>query len=191
MSDFREPKHGHPDGAAGATPGSAGPAHGAKVLRPLPFGATPEQREAFLLNLADTGNVTKSALNAGIAKSIVYRMRKDDREFAARWEEALAVLPSRVLDAVVEEAIEGEPVVDRDGNVIGRRRNTRLLERLAEKHGIIDPQRPSVAVGVQVNAPDPREAVREELDRRIRARLAVRNTVIEAEVLEDDGDDLL
>jgi hypothetical protein len=58
--------------------------------RVLPYGCTPEQREVFLENLINTGNVTKSALNAGIRKSVVYAMRRDDPEFAARWEAALA-----------------------------------------------------------------------------------------------------
>jgi hypothetical protein len=122
-------------------------------------GCTPEQRETFLANLADTGVVTKSARAAELSKATVYAMRRVDEDFAKRWDEALNVLPSRVLDAVVEEAIEGEPIMSAEGHIVGRRRNARLLERLAEKHGIID--KPGPATAVQVNNNNTQQAARD------------------------------
>ena len=156
-----------------------------------PHGATPDQLEAFLVNLANTGVVAKSAREAGITKYIVYALRRADPAFAKRWEEALEVLPSRVLDAVVEEAIEGEPIVSGEGVVVGRRRNTRLLERLAEKHGVIDTQRPAAAVQInntQQAANDPKlvAAVKQNSERLHALLFGAKSApaIIDAEVVD-------
>lgn len=46
-------------------------------------------REEFLSRLAESSNVTKSAEDAGINKSAVYRLRRKDAEFAGQWLAAL------------------------------------------------------------------------------------------------------
>lgn len=47
-------------------------------------------RTRFLDNLVATSNITAAAKEASISPSRAYRMRRDDPEFAAKWQAALA-----------------------------------------------------------------------------------------------------
>jgi phage terminase small subunit len=110
-----------------------------------------ERRDAFIENLMSTGNVTESAKVAGFSRATVYRHRAAEPEFAARWDTAIDTLAGRISDALIAEAIDGEPIVNGEGIVVGRRRNTRLLERLAIKHGLLEHEKPSTAIAIQNN----------------------------------------
>ena len=46
-------------------------------------------RNAFLAALAETSNVSASAERAGVKSRVVYELRRENPEFAARWREAL------------------------------------------------------------------------------------------------------
>lgn len=64
--------------------------------------AVPRQRPAwqavFLSALAETKHITRARLAAGVASSLVYRVRAQNREFRARWDQALNGLPSSDID---------------------------------------------------------------------------------------------
>ncbi len=55
---------------------------------------TPKKREEFLEHLAETGNVTASAKEAGGSRQGAYDIRAEDEKFAAAW------------DAAVEESVD-------------------------------------------------------------------------------------
>ena len=56
---------------------------------PMPRRPSKEWHEPFLLELAKTRNVDKSAMSAGITRATAYRHHRQDPAFAARWAEAL------------------------------------------------------------------------------------------------------
>ena len=92
---------------------------------------------AFLAVLAETGNVTRSAEAAQVARKTAYRARDRDAHFAAEWTDAL----DRAADALELEArrraIEGweEPVFQRGSQVgVIRRYSDRLLIELLRAH---------------------------------------------------------
>ena len=58
------------------------------------------KKARFLKLLAETGNVSRSAIGAGIDRRGLYRERDTDAEFAAAWEEAL----ESGVDELEEEA---------------------------------------------------------------------------------------
>jgi hypothetical protein len=160
------------------------------------LGARPDQREAFLENLANTGHVTQSAAAAGISRSVVYRMRAGDPAFAAQWDEALDSLVGRIHDALIAEAIDGEVVLNGEGVVVGRRRNIRLLERLAVKHGLLEAERPKVAIqnnlsNSAIEADPLVTEARTELKRRL-AQLGAQaepRRIIDAEIAQRQSDE--
>jgi hypothetical protein len=47
------------------------------------------KRTAFLEALAETSNVTASAMRANMPTQTVYKLRREDKRFAAQWREAL------------------------------------------------------------------------------------------------------
>ena len=49
----------------------------------------PEWQAVFLSTLAETKHITRARLAAGVASSLVYRVRAKDPEFRARWEQAI------------------------------------------------------------------------------------------------------
>lgn len=51
--------------------------------------AKPYWKDKFLAALADTSNVSASARAAGVSTTRAYRTRREDDEFANRWQEAL------------------------------------------------------------------------------------------------------
>lgn len=122
----------------------------------MSFPVTQEQRAMFLERLAQTCNVTASAEAAGISRGGLYMIREREPEFAAAWDAALVRIADRVRDAIVEEAVEGVSVDL--GGVIAKRRNTQLLTKLAIKLGVLDAEKPSVAVQTNVNVDAPRPA---------------------------------
>jgi hypothetical protein len=116
---------------------------------------TQAQRDAFIAKLSETSNITESCRHAGVGRSTIYLLRANDEAFAKQWAEAVWALPDRVLDAVIDEAINGAPVFNEAGQKIGTRRNTRLLERLAARVGVLDPEKPTTAVQVNTNVNAP------------------------------------
>ncbi|WP_051183162.1 hypothetical protein [Desulfocurvibacter africanus] len=73
---------------------------------------TPEKREQFLTYLANCGNVTRAAEQAGLSRVYLYQVRSEEPEFAARWEEAAKIGAFRLEDEARRRGAEGvdEPV---------------------------------------------------------------------------------
>lgn len=61
---------------------------------------TPQKRGKFLQRLAETANVSNAAKYCGITRSAAYKLRGQDEEFKAAWDEAVEI----ATDALEEEA---------------------------------------------------------------------------------------
>ena len=73
---------------------------------------TPEKRAAFLSALAECGNVADAARLAQVARNALYLWKKDDPDFAAEWEAALAAGGDNLEEEAIRRARDGweEPV---------------------------------------------------------------------------------
>lgn len=73
---------------------------------------TIDPRIKFLEKLAETGNVSQSAREAGIARPTVYEHKHDDPDFAAAWEDALEEAADGLRKEARRRAVTGwlEPV---------------------------------------------------------------------------------
>ena len=84
-----------------------------------------KKKKIFLQHLALTGKVVASAQAAGYVDSHhLNRMRRNDKDFSARWDEALEVAGDMVEEEAFRRAIEGvlEPVYYR-GEICGYKTN--------------------------------------------------------------------
>jgi cellulose biosynthesis protein BcsQ len=63
---------------------------------------TPEKIAQFLSLLAECGNVTRAADEAGLSRVYLYQMRRDDEAFAAEWETAADIGAKRLEDEELE-----------------------------------------------------------------------------------------
>jgi hypothetical protein len=63
--------------------------------------------KAFLTNLAELANVSQAAKNAGVARQVAYRYRDENPDFAAAWDEALALGIGTLEDEAVRRARDG------------------------------------------------------------------------------------
>jgi hypothetical protein len=74
---------------------------------------TPEKLTAFCAALAETCQVGKAAAAVGISRFTAYVWRKNDPEFAARWDEAMRAGLLVLEDEMHRRAIDGvaEPVL--------------------------------------------------------------------------------
>ena len=103
---------------------------------------TKDRREAFLRALADTGIVTVAAGVAGVTRARAYQVRKEDRAFAAAWDEAEEKAADALEGEAWHRAVVGvpEPLVsagkvvrDDDGQPITIRRYSDALHTLLLK----------------------------------------------------------
>lgn len=69
--------------------------------------ATPEKLAQFLQVLADTANVSAAAKKIRIDRSHMYRLRGEDEEFAAAWDEAVKLGTAALEDEAVRRAKDG------------------------------------------------------------------------------------
>jgi hypothetical protein len=74
---------------------------------------TPEKMTAFLAALAETCQVGKAAAAVGISRYTAYIWRKNDPDFAARWDDAMRAGLLVLEDEMHRRAIDGvaEPVL--------------------------------------------------------------------------------
>jgi hypothetical protein len=94
---------------------------------------TPEKIVAFCAALAETCNVGKACTAVGIGRRTAYDWRRDDKQFAQMWDEAMKVGVSALEDEAHRRAFEGvdKPLVhkgeftylyeeerDAEGNVV-------------------------------------------------------------------------
>lgn len=69
--------------------------------------ATPEKLAQFLEVLANTANVSVAAKKIRIDRSHMYRLRAEDEEFAAAWDEAVKLGTAALEDEAVRRAKDG------------------------------------------------------------------------------------
>lgn len=135
---------------------------------------TQQQKEHFTAHLAETGNVTSSAEAAGVARSVVYEWRKQDKEFARKWEEALAIAVDSLTLEARRRALEGvEEIRYFQGEPIGsiRKYSDQLLMFLLRAY---DPKTFRLlrdhSKGKTRPAKEIREQIQEKIDRLSRHR---------------------
>ena len=100
-----------------------------------------EQRDTswhpkFLENLAEFGIVSHAAQACGHNRATAYRHRKDDKEFAALWDDADAEASDVLEMEIRRRAVDGDerPIYSKDGKKIGTivERSDRLIMFLAQ-----------------------------------------------------------
>ena len=68
---------------------------------------TKARRELFLETLRATGNVSESALVAGISRSRVYQVRAQSQPFADAWDDAVSAVEDRIEAEAIRRAVDG------------------------------------------------------------------------------------
>ena len=73
---------------------------------------TPEKKAKFLALLSEYGNVTRAAEESGCERTVLYRHKRNDEDFASEWEDAAKIGAARLEDEARLRAVEGwqEPV---------------------------------------------------------------------------------
>jgi hypothetical protein len=73
---------------------------------------TPKKRASFLAALAESGNVSEACKLAVVSRDCVYRLRKNDTDFAAAWEAAIEIACDVLEKEARRRAVDGwlEPV---------------------------------------------------------------------------------
>ena len=74
-------------------------------------------RNAFLVELAQRGNISDAAKAAKLDRHTFYEWREKDAEFAAQWDEALAIAIDSAEHEAWRRAVEGidKPLIGRVG----------------------------------------------------------------------------
>lgn len=100
--------------------------------------------EAFFRVFGLSGNVRLACFACNRSRAMVYRMRKEDKEFGERWELALENVRDRLHEEYVRRAVEGveryvlasgKVVLDSEGNpMVERVYSDYLLDRLGKAH---------------------------------------------------------
>jgi len=108
---------------------------GERRLRPMP--RSDEADDIFFEVLSLGYPVSDAAERARYCRTLVYRWRRQDRDFAARWREALLVSLDTAREEAMRRVFDGveEPVFQK-GAIVGTRR--KFSERLLIewlKHG--------------------------------------------------------
>jgi hypothetical protein len=75
--------------------------------RPVEGKKVPAIVEPFLAELAHGASVTAAAEYAGVSRAMVFRWRRDDPEFAQRWDEAVQMGVDRLEDEAHRRAVHG------------------------------------------------------------------------------------
>jgi hypothetical protein len=79
------------------------------------------RREHFLFVLRETGIVAEACRAVGVRSTGVMEWRRKDPRFSRRYEEALVIGRSAILDVAVDRALNGafKPVTDGSGGIVG------------------------------------------------------------------------
>jgi hypothetical protein len=109
-------------------------------------GLTPERQRIFIAMLAQCGSVHTACKAVGCSSHAIYMLRNSAgaESFAAAWDRAVERGARRVLDVLVDHAINGSPeYIYKDGQVVAERRhfNTRaqmwiVAHYLPERFGV-------------------------------------------------------
>jgi hypothetical protein len=134
--------------------------------RPVEGKKVPAIVEPFLAELAHGASVTAAAEYAGVSRAMAFRWRRDDPEFAQRWEEAMQMGVDRLEDEAHRRAVHGvvRPVYQ-GGAKVGEIReysDTLLLAILRGKRPEVY-ARPEAATNVNVEVKLTREQALERL----------------------------
>lgn len=98
---------------------------------------TDRAREKFLTLLRVNGNVSESAAGIKVSRTALYEERKDDKTFAAAWDEAVEEAVDKLEGEAWRRAVEGwEEPVFYEGEECGRvkKYSDRMLELLLKGH---------------------------------------------------------
>ena len=161
----------------------------------LPTKLTPECLVNYLELVAETGQITRSAIMCGVSPRAVHARRASDPEYEALVKEARAAYTDTLRQEVHRRGVEGwkeRGLFDKEGNEIGEvwRFSDRLLELEIKRS---DPSyRESVSVAVEGNlgthtTPSVNEAALKKLSKEGRAALRVVMSELAPEVLPTDG----
>jgi hypothetical protein len=93
---------------------------------------TPPVQRLFVAALAETGSVAQACQIAGKSRRAAYdlRMRQEGAAFRIGWDAAVLVARARLVDDLMERAIEGQEEViirDPDSNMVTRKRHDNRL----------------------------------------------------------------
>lgn len=156
-------------------------------------------RERFLAQLAQVPNVTLACEVAGVSRRHVYRVKGEDADFRADWDEAIETACDLLEAVAFEVGATGVERVrrryDRDGKMIAEERevirDTRILELLLKAHR---PQKYVDRLRVGADAPDTSQvdadiiALAEELRALAAGPVPDESEIIEAVVVDSsDG----
>jgi hypothetical protein len=98
-----------PARAIAAAADAAGTAHSPAIVDPaaLPADLARETQAAFLRTLAQWGNVRAAALQVGVSRAHLYRMRRASPEFRQLWDAALVIARPQVEEVLADRALNG------------------------------------------------------------------------------------
>ena len=88
---------------------------------------TPEQRTAFLTELAKDGNARRACTDSGVSKSAVYRLRESSAEFRAEFDDACEQAGSSIEREIYRRGVEGFVETRKDGG------QTRAIQRFSDQ----------------------------------------------------------
>jgi len=95
---------------------------------------TPRKKKLFLEKLSEGFTVRAACKRAGVSHTHVYQMRNPDyprlynEKFAEAWDDAIAEGTAHYEDELKDRIFEGEPILDKNGEIVGYRKSDRLLE---------------------------------------------------------------
>lgn len=100
-------------------------------------GLTPSLRALFLKTLASTCNVTVSAATIGMSRGHMHHVRRNDKEFAKSWANAIEEATDALEAAARKRAIDGhERPIYQGGKLVGHEivYSDRMTEILLKAH---------------------------------------------------------
>lgn len=98
---------------------------------------TEDLRTKFFAELAESCNITKSAQACGLSRQHVHYMRRTDREFARRWEDAIEQATDALEYAARKRGKDGyQDPIYQGGKLVGHRTvySDRMTEILLKAH---------------------------------------------------------
>lgn len=107
------------------------------ALEPPQRGPSATSLKSFLHFLSRSGSVTFAALQARLDRRTVYRLKANDEQFAAQWNEALNLGIDRLQDDAMQRALNGsERHLWRNGKQVGSvlQYDNKLLQFLLRAH---------------------------------------------------------
>ena len=89
---------------------------------------TKKVKDAFINQLHEGHSVRAACRFVNVSKTTMYNHRDKDPSFKQRWDDACEAGIGLIEDELKDRILEGEPVFNREGEIIGYRKSDRLLE---------------------------------------------------------------